>query len=173
MKNGYLTPKNIDLPKVRRTIESLKPDYEAYFHGTKPLDAKAVDTINQYRTALRELAGSDNPEVTTAERQQASAKAQQALRVAHFDNWKDDYARHSKNKLAPTYQTLGLKQPSPGFEKMTRKQATDEAQRVITAIHQHNKAAGKPDARFDASLDLPRGMTMLDPNVVKSNWVTD
>jgi hypothetical protein len=171
VRNGYLTPKTVDVAKAKSTAEALRPVYLEISSGKRPLDSGAKTLINNYRTALREIAGAGSSEVPLDERSSASQEAQRALRLVHFDDWKDDFAKANGPVLAAAYQKTGLQPPNPSFDKMTRQQANAECKRLSIAIRKLDIKENINPALAPA-LNLMRGLQSLDPAVIQSTWIT-
>jgi len=171
VKNGYLTPNSIDVAKVRKTIEELEPLWDKVKTGEQPMDADTKAKMNRYRTALRELSGADNAEVSGSERAQAFTKAKSVLFAVHYDEWKGKFQKKYGAMLKEAYEQLGLPRPAKGFDKMTRAEAVSEVDRVIKAMHKADYPAELADQtevlralrRFDTEARIGKDEILPSP----------
>lgn len=157
VKNGYLTPNSIDVAKVRKTIAELQPLWDRVKTGELPMDADTKTKMNRYRTALRQLSGADNAEVSGEERAKSFTQARSVLFAVHYDEWKGKFQKKYGAMLGKAYDQLGLERPAKGFDKMTRAEAVTEVDRVIKAMNK----AGYPGELADQT-EVLRALRRFD-----------
>ena len=166
-RDGYLvsTPWETTA-ELRQKRTDFAGDLAKYNSGeiATPADPDRNPLRTHYRNLHQIL---NRSEVTGAERDAVRKEKDLAIRLIKYPKIAKTFADEHKATLKAGYEALGLEQPKPGFDKMTRKEALAAVASFETAL----KASKSQPEAAKLALEKLTGLRDLDSKSIPENWI--